>query len=65
MVVFGGYDHYRPTMTHLLHGLLEERHNGRVTLSLRDVRRWALGDVLGCATVLLGRVGVRRVRGTK
>ena len=55
MVVFGGYDHYRPTMTHLLHGLLEERHDGRVTL----------GEVLGCATPLLGRVGVRRVRGTK
>ena len=76
MVVFGGYDHYRPTMTHLLHGLLEERHNGRVTLSVRDPERWVLGedhgcatvtlgDVLGCATVLLGRVGVRRVRGTK
>ena len=66
MVVFGGYDHYRPTMTHLLHGLLEERHNGRVTLSLRDpVHRWVIGDVLGRATVLLGRVGVRRVRGTK
>ena len=64
MVVFGGYDHYRPTMTHLLHGLLEERHNGRVTLSLYE-RRYTLGDVLGCATVLLGRVGVRRVRGTK
>ena len=53
--VLGGYDHYRPTMTHLLHGLLEERHNGRVTLD----------EVLGCATELLGRVDVRRVRGTK
>ena len=57
MVVYGGYDHYRPTMTHLLHGLLEERYNGRVTPTL--------GEVLGCVTVLLGRVGVRRVRGTK
>ena len=57
LVVFGGYDHYRPTMTHLLHGLLEERHNGRVTHTL--------GVVLGCATLLLGRVGVRRVRGAK
>ena len=57
LVVFGGYDHYRPTMTHLLHGLLEERHNGRVTPTL--------GEVLGCVTPLLGRVGVRRVRGTK
>ena len=57
MVVFGGYDHYRPTMTHLLHGLLEERHNGRVTPTL--------GEVLGCLTVLLGRVDARRVRGTK
>ena len=56
-MVFGGYDHYRPTMTHLLHGLLEERHNGRVTVTL--------GAVLGRATELLGRVGVRRVRGTK
>ena len=57
LVVFGGYDHYRPTMTHLLHGLLEERHDGRVTVTL--------GPVLGRATSLLGRVGVRRVRGTK
>ena len=57
LVVFGGYDRYRPTMTHLLHGLLEERHNGRVTA--------LLGEVHGRATPLLGRVGVRRVRGTK
>ena len=57
LVVFGGYDHYRPTMTHLLHGLLEERHNGRAMVHL--------GPVLGCATVLFGRVDVRRVRGTK
>ena len=75
MVVFGGYDHYRPTMTHLLHGLLEERHNGRVIRSPPDpesrtrddvhCERSVLGEVLGCFTVLLGRVGVRRVRGTK
>ena len=64
-MMFGGYDRYRPTMTHLLHGLLEERHNGRVTLSLRDKRRWVIGEVLGCATELLGWVDVRRVRGTK
>ena len=57
LVVFGGYDHYRPTMTNLLHGLLEERHNGRVTV--------LLGEVLGRATALLGGVDVRRVRGTK
>ena len=55
--VLGGYDHYRTTMTHLLHGLLEERHNGRVTV--------LLGDVIGRAPALLGRVDVRRVRGTK
>ena len=49
MVVFGGYDHYRPTMTHLLHGLLEERHNGRVTV--------VLGECHGLVTTLLGRKG--------
>ena len=50
MVVFGGYDHYRPTMTHLLHGLLEERHNGRVTAHL--------GAVHGCFKVLFGWVDI-------
>ena len=49
LVLFGGYDHYRPTMTmtHLRHGLLEERHTGRVTIPL--------GEVHGCLTVLLER----------
>ena len=70
LVLFGGYDHYRPTMTHLRHGLLEERHAGLVTLTLdilttRVVIRALLGEVLGRVTALLGRVDVRRVRGTK
>ena len=47
LVLFGGYDHYLPTITHLRHGLLEERHTGRVTIPL--------GDVHGCLTPLSER----------
>ena len=49
LVVFGGYDHYRPTMTHLLHGLLQQCHAGLVVI--------VLGESHGLVTTLLGRKG--------
>ena len=52
MVVFGGYDHYRPTMTHLLHGLLEERHAALVAFFLGVTHGFVFK-----ITTLLGRKG--------